>query len=169
MKFYCGDASKMIDLVGKEKKAQFDRVVAVDCAYHFSQRNNFFSDSYSYLRNGGVLGLSDFVLPEQHRSWSKTTLASLAPVFEIPRKNFLTFSEYQLQLIKVGFREVECMNMTGEVLGGFYKNWIRIFQELGHTNDKRLRLFFRVALTAMGAKAAVLGGGLDYLFIRAKR
>jgi len=41
--------------------ASFDRVLAIECIFHFPSRPRFFSEAARVLRPGGVLVLSDFV------------------------------------------------------------------------------------------------------------
>lgn len=44
--------------------ASFDRVLAVECIFHFPSRRAFFEHARRVLRPGGNLTLSDFVVPE---------------------------------------------------------------------------------------------------------
>jgi SAM-dependent methyltransferase len=52
--------------------ASFDRVLAVECQFHFPSRRRFFAEVARVLRPGGLLALSDFVPSEELRRLRKT-------------------------------------------------------------------------------------------------
>jgi len=59
VRFVQGDACAM-----SFPEASFDRVLAVECIFHFSSREAFFAQVARLLRPGGNLTLSDFLQPE---------------------------------------------------------------------------------------------------------
>lgn len=56
IEFVCADACQL-----PFADASFDRVLAVECIFHFPSREKFFLEAARVLRPGGYLGLSDFV------------------------------------------------------------------------------------------------------------
>ena len=97
-------------------KGRFDRVLALDCAYHFAPRSAFFKQAYQALRPGGMLGLTDILLaegeiPSQH--------ARLARACGIPPENLLTQQTYGQALADLGFIHVRFEHLDAHVLSGF--------------------------------------------------
>ena len=71
----------------------FDRVLAVECIFHFPSRPAFFDHAARVLRPGGSLTLSDFVTPEgtpgglwdeqEHAVWGRATAIDLPKYQEL--------------------------------------------------------------------------------------
>ncbi|MEB3321272.1 MAG: class I SAM-dependent methyltransferase [Synechococcaceae cyanobacterium] len=58
IRFVQGDACRL-----PFADASFDRLLAVECIFHFPSRRRFLQEARRVLRPGGTLALSDFVLP----------------------------------------------------------------------------------------------------------
>jgi ubiquinone/menaquinone biosynthesis C-methylase UbiE len=70
IEFVKGNASQL-----PFEENSFDVVLAVECIFHFPDRNEFFNEVQRVLRPGGYFALSDFIisyeLPPMLRSFSK--------------------------------------------------------------------------------------------------
>jgi len=93
-----------------------DRVLALDCAYHFARRPAFFSHAFQTLSPGGTLALTDIVVAD---GASAAHHARLAKICGIPPGNLLTQKAYGQNLTELGFRNVRFETLDEEVLSGF--------------------------------------------------
>ena len=104
-----------------------DRVVCVDCAYHFRPRQNFLSEAALCLRQEGVLAVADICLSS---SWRKSCSGLQALLFScawrlvaaltgIPRTNLWDEDEYSARLHAAGFKDAEFIFVGEHVFDGF--------------------------------------------------
>jgi cyclopropane fatty-acyl-phospholipid synthase-like methyltransferase len=94
----------------------FDRVLALDCAYHFEPRSVFFANAWRTMRPGGRLALTDLVLADDTGA---APLKSVAALCQIPRENLLTQHAYRQSLTDLGFSNVRFESLDPQVLSGF--------------------------------------------------
>lgn len=95
--------------------ASFDRLLAVECIFHFPSRRAFFEHARRVLRPGGNLTLSDFVVPEgtpagsfdhtTERLWGRHT------AIEIP--------QYQALAADVGLELSSSEDITAQILPSY--------------------------------------------------
>ena len=79
----------IIEARGRDNRAA---VAAVDCAYHFSSRSNFFKNCKDF---GFDVVVTDVVLKDGH-GWLRRKLIEMAcKIAGIPRRNVLTKREYR--------------------------------------------------------------------------
>jgi len=95
----------------------FDKILALDCAYHFETRKIFFEQAFAHLSPGGRIALADICLPAVSKSLIRRVLDSTG-VF-MPKENMWTIDEYEAQLRRVGFRDVTVQDITDYVFPGF--------------------------------------------------
>ena len=141
-----------------------DRVLALDCAYHFAPRSRFFSRAYLALQGGGRLGLTDIVLADGE---SPSRHARLAHACGIPAENLLTQQAYAKALTDLGFENVSFERLDEEVLSGFSRFAMRLLRH------RRLRALgpggLKILTTAIAAAWLHRGKRVHYVLISAER
>lgn len=95
--------------------ASFDRVLAVECIFHFPSRKAFFEHARRVLRAGGNLTLCDFVLPEG------TPAGSYDHVTEVlwGRHTAIEISEYRTLAAEVGLELTSIEDISERVLPSY--------------------------------------------------
>jgi ubiquinone/menaquinone biosynthesis C-methylase UbiE len=68
--------------------ASVDRVVALECAFHFSTREEFFREAFRVLRRGGAIATADLLArPGRHALGARLFAAGAQAFFQVPREN----------------------------------------------------------------------------------
>jgi erythromycin 3''-O-methyltransferase len=99
----------------------FDKIIALESAFHFRTREKFFAAAHRLLRPGGTLVLADFILDSRRTANLRTFLGvqfgSLA--WQIPMCNLQSIDTYLAQLRANGFQDVVASNVTADVIPPF--------------------------------------------------
>lgn len=119
--------SGAIDLVARSALAtglddgSADRVVALESAFHFPDRRQFFAEAARLLRPGGTIALADLVVARgaSRRLVDRVGRAVAGRFWQIPRENLITVDEYRGQLEAAGFAEVAVEPVSEHVFAPF--------------------------------------------------
>ena len=101
----------------------FDRVLAVECIFHFPSRRQFFREARRVLRRGGKLALSDFipaadaapVTPDPQRAeFARRVADKFGPMTAFP-----TLDEYRQLARETGFEVTVVDDVTPGLVPSF--------------------------------------------------
>lgn len=150
--------------------ASVDKVVALECAFHFRSRERFFQEAWRVLRPGGRLVMAD-ILPMPRVSDGRGRLQQrlswwlVASKFAIPPENAYTRPTYQALLARRGFTEIRLESIREAVYPPLHE-YLRRHPETLERLHPIARLPARLALQF---DAASVYRGLDYVLATAEK
>ncbi|KDQ63687.1 hypothetical protein JAAARDRAFT_29711 [Jaapia argillacea MUCL 33604] len=96
----------------------FDRIIALDCAYHFKSRVDFLRQSFARLSPGGRVTLADICFKSSPMDrWRTYLIVSLFGL--MPKENAITVDQYRESLVEVGYTDVTVEDISEFVFPGF--------------------------------------------------
>jgi microcystin synthetase protein McyJ len=92
----------------------FTKVTALECAFHFQTREQFFHEAFRVLRPGGRLAIADGAAPEGRTS---PTLRARMFLWHLatPLVNYYDIDEYKRKLTACGFVNIQCRPIEHEI------------------------------------------------------
>lgn len=160
VRFLAGDATDM-PLADRS----FDRVIALESAFHFSPREAFFREAWRVLRPGGILTLAD-VVPRQPRA-GRLLKGLAALLWLVPPANGYDADGYRDRLARAGFGPIEMVSIRGKVYQP-YARWTLAPENVARL--KKLLGWSRAQVYLWQTRLLDLldrRGLLDYVLVRA--
>lgn len=98
----------------------FDKIIALDCAYHFNTREVFLKKAFRLLKKGGLLITSE-VLPSSGTNHKQILKKLNRKIMHIPDENMYNKDEYVNKLKTIGFNNIEFSSIKNYVFPGMFK------------------------------------------------
>jgi len=99
----------------------FDRALCIEGLIHFNTRTDFFKETYRCLKNDSIFVVSDYCLKRAPTTkWQQFALKSTLKLWNIPKENVSTISQYKNILESIGFSEVEIYPIGEKVIPGYF-------------------------------------------------
>jgi len=148
--------------------ASFDLVVALESAFHYRTREQFFREAWRVLRPGGRLATADIIpMPTATdralRRRQRVSWGLVAGKFAIPAENVYTQSGYRAALERSGFGSIRIDSIREHVYAPLHRH-LRAHPE----RLKRLHPIARLpARMTLRSRPESVYAGLDYVLVEA--
>lgn len=132
-----GSNAELLKWSSRSLSASPTKIIALDCAYHFEDRQQFLIDSYALLAPKGKLVLCDLLLDDHALSLKqRLVLKTLCQLCNIPYKNLLKQANYLARCEDIGFEVIDYIDLTDRVFLPFGE-WLKAYRQ--QHAEKQLR------------------------------
>jgi ubiquinone/menaquinone biosynthesis C-methylase UbiE len=145
------------------------KVVALESAFHFDTREQFFKEAFRILKPGGRIATADVLLTPlvNGSGFKKRLLSHLGhAVWQIPNANTDTVESYADKLFEAGFQDAHVRSIRDQVLVPF-RSYVRNLMK--DPRGAARMSYFKKELWRATTSEMKPGGALDYVLASARR
>jgi microcystin synthetase protein McyJ len=148
----------------------FTHVISIEGPVHFNTRERFMREALRVLRPGGIFGLSDYVLNRKPRGLiDKVLVESARRLWQIPKENVDSTSNYRMKLERSGFSNVRIEEVGDQVIPGYYFEQMRPETRRAITKIRGSIASLGTVVIDVAAYRSFKRGLIDYVFVRAEK
>lgn len=143
---------------------RFDKIIALESAFHFNTREDFFKEAWRVLKPGGRLVLADslpYKTPKSPFEWFQTWLFS--GLWQVPLANSYDPDTCRQKLQSIGFEAVEIEDISAEVWLPF-KRYAQ-----ARVQDPEIRQRVHPWLRNIWGNPNLASGAIAYVLIEARK
>lgn len=97
----------------------FDRILALDNMYHYTDKHGFLEDCMAMLPPGGKIGVTDIILADEQGGKLSLTVHAILRLMGVRCSNVWTESEYRARLSEIGFSDAHFKRVGASVFAGW--------------------------------------------------
>ena len=147
--------------------SSFDVVMAMEAAFHFSSREDFFREAWRVLRPGGRLVMTDLAATSKPLGLSDRLAEIVGRAFwQIPKENLYHAAIYQEKLEDCGFVAVDVRSIWRDVYPPFVE-FARTRLKDRELVERMNPLFRRMLMGSLKARQRLSPEAMDYLLVSA--
>lgn len=106
---------------------EFNTVISVESAFHYSDRPKFFKNVYNILDNKGTFIISDIILNKNYKPGliNSSFLRTFSDILHIPKSNHIQLNEWNKSILDSGLKIIETIDITDKTFNPYYKNFFK--------------------------------------------
>ena len=112
-------------LKSKFNDGEFDTVLSVESAFHYSNRPQFFQHVHDILKSGGTFVISDIVINDSYKPGilNSSFLRTFSDFLHVPSVNHVKSAVWEKTIKDSGLAIVECIDITDKTFNPYYKHF----------------------------------------------
>lgn len=155
-----GDATRLLF-----PEAMFDVVIAMESAFHFRTREDFFREAYRVLKPGGRFVLADLAASSNPLALKDRIAETIGRSFwQIPRENLYPIETYRKKLELNGFNPVDARSIWSDVYPKFV-DYARVRLRDKDIARRMNPLYRRMLASSLKARRRLSQKAMDYLLV----